>query len=82
MKESKTEDLFGDWTTTEKIATPASMTEFMIERMKPVFKGWVSNDWLPLGSNNTHMYSLIFASANPSRKAVRLVKKFAKAVLE
>lgn len=59
-------DLFGHVNRMEKTATPASITAFMIERMKGPFQGHVLDEWLPLGSRNIHMYSLIFACANPS----------------
>jgi hypothetical protein len=44
----------------------------MIARMKQVFRGGVLDEWLPLGSRNIHMYSLLFAWANPSPKAPHL----------
>lgn len=65
----------------EKIATPRSMTEFMIKCMKESFKGGVLKDWLPLGANGRHDYSLLFAWANPSLKA-KLAETLAAAVLK
>ena len=53
----------------------------LIERMKAVFAGGVSDEWLPLGRNQGHWYSLIFACSNPSPKASALALKLAKAVL-
>jgi three-Cys-motif partner protein len=82
VRQRETEDLFGPRTETEKTATPQSMTELMIARMRTVFRGGVLSEWLPLGSNNTHMYSLIFAWANPNRAATRLAKTLARAVLK
>lgn len=73
-------DLFGERVATEKRATPDSITRFMIDRMKTVFEGGVLDEWLPLGSRGIHMYSLVFAWANPSEKA-QLAGKLAKAVL-
>jgi hypothetical protein len=64
-----------------KVATPKSITLFMIDRMRQIFKGGVLDKWLPLGSSGNHMYSLLFAWANPSEKA-RLAGKLAQAVLE
>lgn len=66
---------------TSKIADPRSITEFMIDRMRRIFKGGVLDEWLPLGSKNVHMYSLIFAWANPGEKA-KLAAKLARAVLK
>lgn len=80
VKERQEQDLFGIHKVTSKIATPKSITLFMIERMKGVFHGGVLDDWLPLGSNGIHMYSLLFAWANPSEKA-KLAGKLASAVL-
>ncbi len=79
----ETEDygLFGPHKKTEKIATPDSITRYMIHRMKNVFAGGVLDEWLPLGSKGIHMYSLLFAWANPSEKA-KLAGKLALAVLK
>lgn len=54
---------------TKKVVTADSATRFMIERMQGVFEGGVLDDWLPLGSGNVHMFSLLFAWANPSANA-------------
>ena len=64
-----------------KIASPKSMTEFMIARMKAVFQGGVLDEWLPLGAKGRHDYSLIFAWANPSDRA-KLAAKLAEGVLK
>ncbi|MGH6870482.1 MAG: three-Cys-motif partner protein TcmP [Rhizomicrobium sp.] len=74
-----TSDLFGLRIEKARVATPESITKFMIERMKRIFKGGVLDDWLPLGAQGRHSYSLIFACANPS--ASNLALKLAKAVL-
>lgn len=73
-------DLFGTRESEEKRATVDSVTRFMADRMRTVFKGGVLDEWLPLGSRNVHMYSLMFAWANPSEKAM-LAEKLARAVL-
>ncbi len=52
-----------------KIATPDSITRYMIKRMKTVFTGGVLDEWLPLGRQGHHSFSLLFAWANPSEKA-------------
>lgn len=81
LEEQPKDDLFdGMRTTSQKIATPDSITRFMIKRMQGIFKGGVLDDWLPLGSKGIHMYSLLFAWANPSAKA-KLAGKLAAAVL-
>lgn len=81
LKDQHKGDLFeGMRTVPSKVATPESITRFMVERMRGVFKGGVLDEWLPLGSNGIHMYSLLFAWANPSLKA-KLAGKLAAAVL-
>jgi three-Cys-motif partner protein len=66
--EEQTEpDLFGYQTNRKvKAATPESITQFMIYRMKSTFQGGVLDSWMQLGSRNHHSYSLLFAWANPS----------------
>jgi three-Cys-motif partner protein len=80
IEEQAGADLFGAVSGFAKVATPKSITLFMIERMRQIFKGGVLDEWMPLGSRGIHMYSLIFAWANPSEKA-KLAGKLAKAVL-
>lgn len=80
IEEQEAPDLFGSRTERSKVATPQSITRFMIQRMRTVFRGGVLDEWLPLGSQSIHMYSLVFAWANPSEKA-RLAGKLAAAVL-
>lgn len=76
-----TSDLFGPAQRQQKIATPESITVFMIERMKSIFAGGVLDEWLPLGSEGRHSYSLIFACANPDPKANTLALRLARGVL-
>ncbi len=51
------------------------------ERIGAAFGGRVLNETLPLGRNGVQEFSLMFAWANPSEKAI-LAAKLAKAVLE
>lgn len=74
-------DLFEIKENQERRATVESVTRFMVDRMRGVFLGGVLDEWLPLGSRGIHMYSLMFAWANPSEKA-KLAGKLAKAVLK
>ncbi len=62
-------------------ANADSVTKYMIERMALIFKGGVSDVWLPLGSDNIHKFSLLFACANPSPAASKLALKLARAVM-
>lgn len=82
LQRTTTNDLFGASERIEKIATPISITEFMIDRLRGPFEGRVAAKWLPLGSRGVHMYSLIFACANPSPPAWKLANKIANAVLK
>jgi three-Cys-motif partner protein len=67
ISEEESPDLFGDENKRSiKTSSPALATEFMIQRMKSVFKGGVLDEWLVLGRRRHHSYSLIFAWANPS----------------
>lgn len=83
IEEETEPDLFG---ATEKQKrrsdnAPILATEFLIKRMETIFAGGVLNDWLPLGSNNTHKFSLVFACSNPSPRANSLAMKLARAVM-
>jgi len=80
IEEQEAQDLFGSRTERSKVATPESITRFMIQRMRTIFRGGVLDGWLPLSSRSIHMYSLVFAWANPSEKA-KLAGKLAAAVL-
>ena len=75
-------DLFeGERSESKKVANPAAITEFMIGRMRGIFKGGVLDEWIPLGTKNVHMYSLLFAWGNPSAAACKLANTLARAVL-
>jgi three-Cys-motif partner protein len=64
-----------------KTANPVAITDYMIGRMREIFGGGVLGEWVPLGSKNVHMYSLLFAWGNPSPAACKLANNLAKAVL-
>lgn len=81
IETGRANDLFGAQEKQERRSTPESVTLFMLRRMKAIFKGGVLDEWLPLGSRGIHMYSLIFAWANPSPKARQLATTLARAVL-
>ena len=67
---------------TTKEADVEQITRYMIDRLRTVFSGVVLDSWLPLGLRGYHMYSLLYASANPSEKAKSLCKKLAQAVMK
>jgi three-Cys-motif partner protein len=52
-------------------------TQFMIDRMKGVFRGGVVDSWLPLGKNGRHWYSLVFAWGNPNQRASEIAQRIA-----
>lgn len=62
-------DLFGEIEKTSKVASIDDITRYKIDCLKIIFKGGVLDKWLPLGRDGAHWYSLIFAMANPSKKA-------------
>lgn len=81
IEKNATPDLFEDGRLQPtKTATVESITLFMIERMKAIFKGGVLDDWLPLSTKGIK-YSLIFASANPTPSVWALASRLANGVL-
>ena len=82
IKRTTTKDLFGDHESESKVANVEDITRFKIQCLKTIFKGGVSDSWLPLGRNNSHWYSLLFAMANPSTKAVKAGHAIANAILK
>ena len=69
IKREEKQDLFGPNEHDVKVADVNDITRFKIECLETIFKGGVLKRWLPLGRNNAHWYSLIFAMANPSANA-------------
>ncbi len=82
MKPSRQADLFGERTSHEKVVTPESAAEFMIERLKTVFRGGVLEEMIPLGKHAYPSYYLLFAWGNPSAKATALARKLSKAAVK
>jgi len=82
LKPSQQGDLFGDTTRQEKVVTPESAAEFMIERLRTVFQGGVMDEMIPLGKHAYPSFYLLFAWANPSEKAGVLAKKLSKAAVK
>jgi three-Cys-motif partner protein len=82
MQQTTASDLFGAYQKNEKTVDPEIATRYMQERMKTIFSGVVLDKSLPLGRNGAHQYSLIYAAANPSPKAVALCRRLANAVLK
>jgi three-Cys-motif partner protein len=80
IKTEVQKNLFGHQTVNSKQVEIDDITRFMISRMKTVFDGRVLDNWLPLGKDGAHWYSLLFAWANPGEKA-KLAAKFANYVM-
>lgn len=81
VQDKKQPDLFdGSQTESKKQVEVDEITRFMIKRMQRVFEGGVLESWLSLGKNGAHRYSLLFAWANPSKKA-KLAAKLARACM-
>lgn len=74
-------DLFSNIEANAKIADVNDITRFQIECLRGIFKGGVPDKWLPLGRNKCHWYSLIFAMANPSPKAMGAGHRIANHIL-
>ena len=66
----------------EKNVTPESAAEFMIERLKTIFKGTVGEFKVPLGKHAYPSYYLLFASGNPSGGARILASKLSQAAVK
>lgn len=82
LRPSVQEDLFARQPRHEKVVTPESAAEFMIGRLKSVFKGSVLDEMIPLGKHAYASFYLLFASGNPSPPARELAKTLSKAALK
>lgn len=82
VKYESESDLFTtDRVVARKIATADGITRYMISRMETIFKGGVSQSWLPLGRNGRHQFSLLFACSNPGEKAKTLAQRVAREIM-
>jgi hypothetical protein len=75
-------DLFGKTEVSTKLVNADIATRFMIRRMKTIFKGGVLDEWLPLGKDSAHWYSLIFAWGNDSERARKIAERIAKHLMQ
>lgn len=82
LKPSSQGELFGDPIGNEKVVTPESAAQFMIERLRSVFKGGVLEEMIPLGQHAYPSYYLLFCWANPSEKARNLANKLSQAAVK
>ncbi len=82
LKPSKQADLFGAPMSHEKIVTPESAAQYMIERLGNVFKGGVMKEMIPLGKHAYPSYYLLFAWGNASPKAKALANRLSKAAVK
>ena len=80
IKRHQDRDLFDEFKITkEKTVDPQSAADFMINRMKSVFKGEVGNFSIPLGKHAYPSFHLLFASGNPSPRAKALANRLSRA---
>lgn len=82
IRNEKQMTLFGQEIATIKDCDPGKITDWMIKRLDGIFEGGAQKQWLPLGPNRSHWYSLIFAVGNPAPKAAALAHRLAKAVMK
>jgi len=82
LKPSSQGDLFGAPPRTEKTVTAESAAEFMVEKMRSVFRGGVLDEMIPLGKHAYPSYYLLFAWGNESPKAKELAIKLSKAAIK
>jgi three-Cys-motif partner protein len=82
LKPSSQGDLFGAAPRKEKIVTAESAAEFMVARMKGIFRGGVLDEMIPLGKHAYPSYYLLFAWGNESPKAKALAAKLSKAAIK
>lgn len=82
VKRTQTPDLFSHKETVEKVVTPASAAEFMMERLRSIFKGGVLEEKIPLGALSYTSYYLLFAWGNKADAAKALASKLSKAALK
>ena len=84
LKEEHVDGLFEVTVEVRKSVTPESATQFMINRMRSIFKGGVLDETLPLGDpkNGYPLFSLIFAWGSPRKKAGEIAKSAAGYILK
>jgi len=82
LEPSKQSDMFSDEQRTDKMVTPESAADFMIERMKTIFRGGVLEAKVPLGRHAYASYYLLFAWGNDSVAASNLARKLAKSAIK
>jgi len=65
----------------EKAVDPAVAADFMLDRMRSVFKGGVGEFKIPLGKHAYPSFHLLFAWGNPSKGATELARKLSRAAV-
>lgn len=82
VEQAPADDLFGPHVRAERVVTPESAADFMINRMKGVFRGGVLDQKIALGRHAYPSYYLIFAWGNDSPKATQLAERLSKAAIK
>lgn len=77
---SKEVDLFGEHTTTQKLATFDLIGQYFLNRLKTCFAGVADNPLPMCNSRNVPLYLLCFASGNP--KGAKTAIKIAQDILK
>lgn len=72
QQESLLED---DKISARRTSGPAEITTYVHNRLREIFKGWVSEPIMLPEGGGAPMFALFFAVANPADKAVKLSKK-------
>lgn len=73
-------DLLGERTTTVRVATFDLIGEYFVQRLKTIFAGVSDNPLALFNSNNSPLYLLCFAAANPkgSKTAIKIAQDILK----
>jgi len=68
-------------TENEKTVDPTVAADFMLDRMRTIFKGGVGDFKVALGKHSYPSFHLLFAWGNPSKTATTLAKKLSRAAV-
>ena len=75
-------DLFGESSAVEKHGNHDALRDYFIERLKALFPGVADNPVTQRNSNNSPMFLLCFATANPNPTTIAAAKRIAQHLLK
>ena len=75
-------DLFGESSALEKHGNHDALCDYFIERLKAIFPGVADNPVTQRNSNNSPMFLLCFATANPNPNTIAAAKRIAQHLLK